>query len=384
MSLQLKTLYLISVTNCFVAGGSFALSWAYHRDLPGLRGWAVGLGLCGLGLLLLGLGGPATDQITQIVAYGLIVSGYTAVWISVGRFNTGSRAVGRAVIVVAGFCGLSALTWALGIAAQVDAIIVSIFLGGISLMASWQVAIGARVEPLRSRMPTAAVFAVMGLVFVARAADAAINGNVGAPQALAAANMRDAWAMFGATACIITLNLGMLMMANERLRKRDEHLASIDSLTGLMNRRSFLEKADRIVARAATDGEPVSVLLFDIDNFRDINRRCGHDGGDEALRRLAGFLGQRMRPTDLVARYGGEEFCALLRGADHDQAQLIANRLCKDIAQLPITAGGKPLSLTVSIGVALVEMGDLRAAISDADGALYRAKEMGRNQVRAA
>ncbi len=374
MGLDLKTLYVIGVVTCFLAGGSFILSWHYHRHLPALRGWAVGLLLIGGGLLLLGFRGVVHEAISLLLANILIVSGFTAIWVSVSRFNTGALAIGRVSLVAAAFAALFTGTWLAGIGAQTHPVIVAVFLGGLSLLSGWQVVIGGRTEPLRSRLPTAIAFMLMGLIFIGRVVNATTHD-------LSASDPVLVWMLFGVLICLSALNFGMLMMANERLRNRYELLATTDELTGLLNRRSLMERGERLVHRTLAGGAAVSVLLLDLDHFREVNRLHGHEGGDNTLKAFADFLQEQIRPTDLVCRYGGEEFCVILLDADIAQGKLVAERFRADLESLPIHLGERTISITVSIGVASVEQNDLRGAIRNADGALYLAKGLGRNRV---
>ena len=148
-----------------------------------------------------------------------------------------------------------------------------------------------------------------------------------------------------------------------------------------LNRRSQMERGERLVHRTLAGGAAVSVLLLDLDHFREVNRLHGHEGGDNTLKAFADFLQEQIRPTDLVCRYGGEEFCVILLDADIAQGKLVDERFRADLESLPIHLGERTISITVSIGVASVEQNDLRGAIRNADGALYLAKGLGRNRV---
>src|SRR5262249_346267 len=188
-------------------------------------------------------------------------------------------------------------------------------------------------------------------------------------------------ALFVNTVCLVAVTLGLLMMANERLRRRYEELASTDELTGLPNRRFFLEHGRRLVHRPFRDGSPTAILMMDLDRFSEVNRDFGHAGGDRALVAFAQFARHQLRPSDLIARYGGEEFCAVLRETDESEALTIAERLRAGVAVMLVEVGGQSLEITVSIGVARLEDADLQAAMRRADIALYRAKALGRNRV---
>ena len=166
-----------------------------------------------------------------------------------------------------------------------------------------------------------------------------------------------------------------LHVANEKLR----NLSLTDALTGLTNRRAFEDCLEMERARSIRSGDPLSILMMDIDNFKSFNDSFGHVCGDEVLRQIAILMRQWTRQGDLVARYGGEEFLVILPSTDGTVALRIAERLREEIA----AAAWRHRSITVSIGVAtwherICANTDF---IHEADEALYAAKHNGRNQV---
>lgn len=176
-----------------------------------------------------------------------------------------------------------------------------------------------------------------------------------------------------------------LLMAAELRR-----LASSDPLTGVPNRRHFEERSAQIIAAREATGRSVAVLMVDVDHFKKINDTHGHPVGDEVLKIVARRCRDTLRDRDLFARFGGEEFIALLAAPARDEVPLTAERLRCAIAAEPITVGGLPINVTVSIGGATGEAipgSDatlLDALIARADEALYHAKAGGRNRVHMA
>jgi diguanylate cyclase (GGDEF)-like protein len=157
--------------------------------------------------------------------------------------------------------------------------------------------------------------------------------------------------------------------------------AAHDALTGLPNRRSASERLEAERMRAQRLGEPLSVLMIDIDRFKAVNDRWGHAQGDHVLVALAEVLRAELRGADLGARYGGEEFLAILPDTRMAQAQEAAERIRERIAALRIALDGATLAITVSIGVAQLADGESSSAlIARADAALYAAKAGGRNR----
>ncbi|MBC7908796.1 MAG: GGDEF domain-containing protein [Rhodospirillaceae bacterium] len=159
--------------------------------------------------------------------------------------------------------------------------------------------------------------------------------------------------------------------------------ATTDSLTGMSNRRHFLENCEREMQRALRYGRSMPVLIFDVDLFKTINDRFGHAVGDEALKIIANVAAACLRETDLLGRLGGEEFGVLLPETDTTGAADLAERLRAAIAVAPMTANGETVALSISVGVAMLHPDDtsVDALFARADEALYRAKHAGRNRV---
>ena len=158
--------------------------------------------------------------------------------------------------------------------------------------------------------------------------------------------------------------------------------ARVDPLTGLFNRRGFVEEAEVEIQRVFRGGKPFAVVLADIDNFKQFNDTHGHACGDHVLTRVAGMLRERVRDVDRIARWGGEEFILLLPETDAEGAATLAGKLCQAVSDNVFEYGGQRLAITLTLGVAAYRKGDsLDACIARADSALYRGKEDGRNTV---
>jgi diguanylate cyclase (GGDEF)-like protein/PAS domain S-box-containing protein len=172
---------------------------------------------------------------------------------------------------------------------------------------------------------------------------------------------------------------------NELLAQLEQQ-ALTDTLTRLPNRRAFNAEAEHALARARRQGRPVTLGVADIDHFKRVNDQYGHPGGDVVLRKLASILREAARATDVVARMGGEEFGLIFPDADPEQARLVAERIRAAVESARIAVpGGADLRVTVSIGLSGLEPGaPVDAAVARADGALYQAKNSGRNQVATA
>lgn len=190
---------------------------------------------------------------------------------------------------------------------------------------------------------------------------------------------------------ILKLNNDLSLMmrdaaqANRDLKEANktiERLARTDGLTGLANRRSLDEAFVREIARAERSGQPLSMILADLDHFKSINDRYGHTAGDQVLICAAKVFGGRLRRYDLAARYGGEELVLLLPGTSADIAISIAERIRREVAAINVP--GLDVRFTLSLGVAAWKSGEKPGPfLARADAALYQAKNAGRNRVEA-
>lgn len=195
----------------------------------------------------------------------------------------------------------------------------------------------------------------------------------------------------GATISRIESPSGMLMIAivrdiSDRMSFQDEleRIANVDPLTGVLNRRAFLKRAENERQRSARYKQNISILLLDLDHFKSINDRYGHKAGDLALCNFSRICRQELRSTDIFARWGGEEFIALLVEADLDDAIDTAERIRTNTEKFSFRERSHgDISFTVSIGVSTISGGQdtIENGIRRADDALYAAKRSGRNRV---
>jgi diguanylate cyclase (GGDEF)-like protein len=180
----------------------------------------------------------------------------------------------------------------------------------------------------------------------------------------------------------LMLSLGLADRALTLRHDRDvvRLLADHDALTNVLNRRAWSERACAVLALGPA--QPIAMLFLDLDHFKLLNDRQGHNTGDRALVAVAKALANELRPSDLLCRYGGEEFVALLDNTDADQAIQVATRLCRRVHRLEISVNDESLLLSISIGVAMHREGDnVESLVERADQAMYNAKLNGRNQV---
>lgn len=173
------------------------------------------------------------------------------------------------------------------------------------------------------------------------------------------------------------------VMVSERLNRELTVQALRDPLTGLYNRRAFEEFGFREIAGATRTGQPISIMIFDLDHFKEVNDQYGHAAGDAVLKAVADTLIGVLRDEDILCRWGGDEFCALLPRANQEHARSVAERMMEAMARLALADHGKQIGVDVSIGI----MTDwdhsrkLASLVELADAALYRAKNEGRRRL---
>jgi len=169
------------------------------------------------------------------------------------------------------------------------------------------------------------------------------------------------------------------------LYKQLQHLSNTDGLTGLYNHRFFHICLDKEINRCQTYHKPLSLIIMDMDNFKQVNDRFGHQEGDRILSIIAGLLKECFRNSDVLARYGGDEFVAVLPETDGATAMHIAERILEKIRVTDISVGGETIRLSISAGISCVgeeEVISSRELISKADTALYEAKKTGRGSIK--
>lgn len=326
--------------------------------------------------------GSAPDLITIDLSNALLFTAFAVTW-------TGARVFdGRPVEPV--YLVSGAVIWllicrlpVLGDAVETRALISSGIITSYTWLAAFEFWRG-RDEPLVSRWPAIFMLFAHGALFLLRTPLVAV---------LPVARSNDVYGSVWLTvlsfeALLFTISIAfiLLAMAKERTELRHRIAALVDPLTGIANRRAFLEDADRIARRYNARPRPTAVLVIDLDHFKSINDRFGHAVGDRVLEIFTDSARQSVRLTDLIGRLGGEEFAAVLCDTSRDKAVAVAHRIRESFAKVAQDIDGRPVCATVSIGVAhcdgpIFDVGEL---LAQADQALYFAKERGRNRVELA
>jgi diguanylate cyclase (GGDEF)-like protein len=180
----------------------------------------------------------------------------------------------------------------------------------------------------------------------------------------------------------IVNGFGFLLLCKEKDDQKMALLATIDSLTGLVNRRAFFERTDSARLLASRLRSPIALMMIDIDHFKRLNDRFGHATGDEALCLFAATAQQTLRDHDIMGRLGGEEFALVLPATDIEGALQAAERLRDAVSAAVMPTSGNQYTMTVSIGVVVIDPNEhINSALARADHALYAAKSGGRDRV---
>ncbi len=384
--IDLPTLCLISVFLTATAGALLLFAWMQNRREVALALWGIGCLFACAGVGLLRGTFPGNDS--AIVASALICCGYGVMWAGARTFE--GRKV-QPAFVFAGAALWLALCQRSGFSGTPHArlVVLSAILAAYVLMNAREVWRGLDPE-LLSRWPTLALLVIHAGFLLARiplagalppGVGGAVDG-VGAVDAMGG-GPRLFISVIALEALCTTFALAFLRvcMTKERVELQQRKAALTDALTGIANRRGFFDRGERLLDAALADRQPVALLLFDLDRFKDINDGAGHHAGDQVLRGLTRLVKPAMGADDLFARMGGDEFACMLPGAGMTRALQIADTVRRGFAALRVE--GLVSHPTVSVGLAMAsEAGQtLESLMASADRALYRAKAEGRNRV---
>lgn len=240
-----------------------------------------------------------------------------------------------------------------------------------------------RGQPALLRGAGALVFTAMGLGLGYRALSVWVQG----PQPAASLALGESatlpmlltlFAVVGGSVALLAMSGSRLLAGYRDTQERLEKLARSDGLTGLANRRALFEELQGRIADARRNGRPLSLLLLDVDRFKSINDAVGHSGGDAALRAVADRLVAELREVDLCARFGGEEFVVLLPETTIEEAEQVAHRLRRSLAELrPLGDSAPPLTASFGLTTWQADREDASGLVARADALMYRAKREG-------
>lgn len=367
----------VAFASCLVLGGLAALLYFAQRaaGMPaGLpwRPWCAGLVLAGVGLALVPQSGPGSLAPQMAVSHSLLLAGYGLVVATLARMLGGwlwPWALALPVLAVLSLVGLTRLgldhdatAWVL-----VLAHLAVLAQAGLAMADAWR---GEEAGAVRIGLVVCATSATLLLAWP-------LLAWLEAPEA-GWALARGSWLAWPVLASGV-----MMLVRHAQQRAQLERRATLDGLTGVWNRRTFLELSARALAHDRRLRLPSCLLMIDIDHFKQVNDTYGHDVGDAVLRELCERTQGLLRAEDVLGRVGGEEFAALLPGTPEDGARQVAERIRETIASGNFLCSGEEIPVRVSIGVAERAPGeaDVEPLMQRADMAMYAAKRGGRNRV---
>jgi diguanylate cyclase (GGDEF)-like protein len=383
MNLDVNTLFLVTIYVEAILGLLLLFAWVQNTSIHGVAWWGFADLLRAASIALFGTYGTAPDLISIDLANATLFTAFALTW-------TGARVFDhRRPLPILMFGG--AALWL--VAARLPGVasaweIRALLSSGIITAYTWATAYEfwrGRSEPLVSRWPAIFMLFAHGALYLLRTPFGAMLSSSPANNGA----FESVWLTalsFEALLFTISIAFILLAMAKERTEYRHKTAALVDPLTGISNRRAFLQDSEVQLKRQVSDPRPMAVMLLDLDNFKSINDRFGHAVGDRVLQVFAEAAGNCMRRNDLFGRLGGEEFAALLVDASRDRAIAVADEIRRAFADATHEVDGRPVTATVSIGVVISydAVLDVSALLAQADHALYRAKDNGRNRVELA
>ena len=382
--LYVPTIYVLMLSVMVLLGALTFFAWLQNRAIRALAWWSGAVLVMAVALGLLCLRGAIPDVYSVDLAYVVLFTA-CALMLEGARCFEGKRP--SPAVLLAG-----ALVWiavcqirVLYDSATARMIIVSAAVGLYSLGCAYVLWRG-RTEPLLSRWPLIVLTALGGGLFLVRIPLAVVSPLAEAPIANFDA-LRSSWFAVMSTVTLlyfIAINYLFLALTKERSELAHKRASMTDALTGLANRRAFMEFAEQRL-NVRTSGT-VALLMFDLDRFKAINDGHGHSMGDRVLRLFARTLSANLPRDSIAGRLGGEEFAAIVSGPDQQATMAAAERVRESFATAARVVGGIPIAATVSIGLVHADdrPADIETLCERADKALYRAKALGRNRIESA
>jgi diguanylate cyclase (GGDEF)-like protein len=383
MNLDVNTLFLVTIYVEAILGLLLLFAWVQNTAITALAWWGFAHLLRAASVMLFGLYGSVSELISIDLANALLFTAFALTWTGARVFDHRRP---RPVLLFGG-----AMLWLIAsrIPGFADSFDVRVLVSsGIITAYTWATAYEfwrGRSEPLVSRWPVIFMLFAHGSLYLLRTPFGDMlpwlpTGNQ---------VFESVWLTvlsFEALLFTIAIAFILLAMAKERTEHRHKTASLVDPLTGVANRRAFLQDGEAQLKRQATDPRPTAVMLLDLDNFKSINDRFGHAVGDRVLQIFADVASGCVRHIDLFGRLGGEEFAALLRDTTRERALAVAEQIRTGFAEATRQVDGRSVDATVSIGIVISHDAvlDLSALLAQADHALYRAKDSGRNRVEIA
>lgn len=382
MQLDVQTLSVVTVFVTALLGALLVFAGLQNRAVqaPMVWGGAYVIGAVGQGLLT--AHGRMPDWVSITIANELILLGASCIWAGSRMFD--GRPVRPIPVLAAPGLWLAACSVP-AFAADINfrVLLVSTLMAMLTAATAEEFWRG-RAEPLMSRWPTVCVLLAYAAALLARIPATLLSPILQGQSIMSGVSF--ALLAFGTLLFTVVMAFLLLNMTKERTELQHKIASLIDPLSGVPNRRAFLDGAARLQAQQRLDPEPLAVMLFDLDRFKAINDRLGHNTGDAVLQTFAASATRTLGGDVLFGRIGGEEFAAMLPVGDLGEAEAIADRIRRNFMNAAAGHGKDDLVPTVSAGVTIGRdpAAPIANLLGNADLALYRAKANGRNRVECA
>lgn len=377
------TVLLIGAFLCLIM--LFVLSSLVHTRVPGVREWCAGNGLAIVAFILYALGNTLPPLIAYEVANGVYAAASAVVLLGFRRFFARKiSSIALALCVVMVVIAIAVFHYVFDSFAM-RTVTVALFQSAIALFIG--LTIYQSRQAWRLRYPYLFTEAMAVVVTIGHGVRGIIYATGdGMPTSLLQPSAWNLFFLSAGTLVLPVLTLGAVMMVHDTMMTKSEHAANRDFLTGAWSRRAFFELAERELSRARRTGRKLSLLLLDVDHFKNINDSHGHAGGDRVLVDIVLRADMAIRDIDYFGRVGGEEFAVLLPETDRSAAMLVAERLRSTLERTAQADSARDMpsiaAYTVSIGLAVLRDSEsFQELMGRADAALYKAKASGRNTV---
>lgn len=382
MQLDVQTLSVVTVFVMALLGALLVFAGLQNRAVRAPMVWGGAYVVEAVGHGLLTTHGSTPGWLSITVANELILLGASCIWAGSRMFD--GRPVRPIPVLAAPGLWLAASSVP-AFAADLNfrVLLVSTLMAMLTAATAEEFWRG-RAEPLMSRWPTVCVLLAYAAALLARIPATLLSPILQGQSIMSSVSF--ALLAFGTLLFTVVLAFLLLNMTKERTELQHKIASLIDPLSGVPNRRAFLDGAARLQAQQRLDPEPLAVMLFDLDRFKAINDRLGHGTGDAVLQVFAATATRTLGGEVMFGRIGGEEFAAILPAGDFGEAEAIADRVRRNFVAAAAAYGKDDLKPSVSVGVTLGRDPDVAVAtlLAAADQALYRAKESGRNRVECA
>jgi len=371
---------IVLVTSCFVAlamaGVLFVISRTYPKSIRGLTDWSLAALVMGLSLPLLIARGHLPDLVSVVLATLMILAGFMLMNAGIRKFSGTQARINRALLFLFVLAYVSLFVWFTYVQPSVAMRVATLNL--FTLVVIFDLLRIALKQLPRTAGRNILVFSLTILIGARVVRLGSLMFGIDQPTGVFDASVSQLVYLAIPTIMIPLGTISFVLLASEKLRRDLEFTSRYDDLTQCLNKRAAMEALQREIARARRHGNKLSIMLIDLDNFKNINDTHGHLEGDKVLVDFSRKAKTSLRETDQLTRFGGDEFMAVLPDTGVEQASLVAERLHEAGRE------GQPIAWSVSIGMSewLDQDDSVAALLTRADKALYKSKAFGRNQTQ--